>query len=50
PAMSMEVERVFSHGQLLLSHVCNQISAQATCALLCLGKWSLMEFVHDDSI
>jgi len=26
------------------------MSAQTTCALLCLGKWSLMGFVHDDDI
>ena len=41
----MAVERVFSKGQLLISHIRNHLSAQLTRALLCLGYWSKMGFV-----
>ncbi|KIM54667.1 hypothetical protein SCLCIDRAFT_136230, partial [Scleroderma citrinum Foug A] len=37
PATSIDVEWLFSRGRLLLSHVCSQLSAQSTCALLCLS-------------
>ena len=43
----MNVERVFSQGWLLLSHVRNRLSVQSTRALLCLGTWSLMGYVRD---
>ena len=46
----MNVERVFSQGQLLLSHVRNCLSVQSTRALLCLGTWSLMGYVRDSDI
>ena len=48
--MSVAVERVFSKGQLVLSHVRNCLSAQSTCALLCLGYWSKMGFVNLDDL
>jgi len=35
-ATSVDVERLFSHGQVLLSHNHNRLSAQTTRALLCL--------------
>ena len=41
----MAVERVFSKGRLLISHIRNRLSAQSTHALLCLGYWSKMGFV-----
>ncbi|KAI0312858.1 hypothetical protein OF83DRAFT_1041254, partial [Amylostereum chailletii] len=47
-ATSVAVECVFSRGRLLLSHVHSQLSAQSTHALLCLGTWSRLGFVHDD--
>lgn len=49
-ATSVEVERVFSRGQLLLSHVHNRMSAQTTRALLCLAQWSLLGMIHDSDI
>lgn len=49
-ATSMDVEHVFSHGHILLSHIQNQLSAQSTWALLCLGQWSLHSYVHHDDI
>ena len=49
-ATSMDIERIFSKGCLLLSHVCNRLSAQSTHAILCLGSWSLLNLVKDDDV
>ncbi|EIM91974.1 uncharacterized protein STEHIDRAFT_46290, partial [Stereum hirsutum FP-91666 SS1] len=50
PATSVNVERLFSRGQLLLSHVRNRLSVQTTRALLCVGAWSLMGLTKDSDI
>jgi hypothetical protein len=50
PAMSTAAERVFLHGQILLSHICNCLSAQSTCAIICLGSWSLLGLIKDSDI
>ena len=42
----MDVERVFSRGRLLLSHVRNRMTAQTTRAVLCVGNWSLAGYVR----
>ena len=44
-ASSVAVKRVFSKGQLLMSHICNQLSAQSTQALLCVGAWTQAGYV-----
>jgi hypothetical protein len=49
-ATSVDVERVFSQGRLLLSHVRSRLSVQSTRALMCLGVWSLLGFVKDKDI
>lgn len=49
-AMSIDVEYVFSHGRLLLSHIQSCLSTQTTHALLCLGCWSLLGLVKDKDI
>ena len=49
-ATSVDVERVFSKGRLLLSHVRNRLSARSTRALLCLGSWSKLDFIHSDDL
>ena len=49
-ATSVDVERTFSQGRLLLSHVRNRLSVQSTRALLCVGVWSLMGYVKDKDI
>ena len=49
-ATSINVEYVFSQGQLLLSHVCSHLSVQSTCALLCLGKWSALNLVKGSDL
>ena len=49
-AMSIDVKRTFSQGQLLLSHVRSHLSVQSTWALLCIGVWSLMGYVKDEDV
>jgi hypothetical protein len=49
-ATSVDVERVFSKGRLVLSHVRNRLSAESTRALLCLGAWSKMGLVNDEDV
>ena len=49
-ATSIDVERTFSQGRLLLSHIRNQLSVQSTRALLLLGVWSEMGYVKDTDI
>ena len=49
-ATSIDVERLFSRGHLLLSHVRSRLSAQSTRALLCLGMWSDCNLVMDDDV
>ena len=49
-ATSVDVERVFSKGRLVLSHVRNGLSVQSTRALLCLGAWSRMGLVKDKDV
>jgi hypothetical protein len=44
-ASSVAVERVFSKGWLLMSHIHNCLLAQSTHTLLCLGAWSKVGFV-----
>lgn len=46
----MEVERVFSQGRLLLSHIRSRLSVQSTRALMCLGVWSKLGFVTDSDL
>jgi hypothetical protein len=49
-ATSTDVERVFSQGRLLLSHIRNRLSSQSICALMCLGNWSQLGLVKDKDI
>jgi hypothetical protein len=46
----VEVERVFSQGRLLLSHIRSRLSVQSTRALMCLGVWSKLGFVTDSDL
>jgi hypothetical protein len=47
-ATSVDVEHVFSHGWLILSHVRSRLSAQSTCVILCLVSWTLLSLIKDD--
>ena len=49
-ATSIDVECVFSKGQILLSHLRNHLLVQSTWALMCLGAWSLMGYVWDSDV
>jgi hypothetical protein len=49
-ATSVDVERVFSKGRLVLSHIRNKLSVQSTRALMCLGAWSRMGLVKDKDV
>ena len=49
-ATSVDVERVFSEGRLILSHVRNGLLVQSTHALMCLGTWSKMGLVKDKDL
>lgn len=49
-ATSVDVERVFSRGRLILSHVRSRLNAESTRALLCLGNWSLRGQIKDEDI
>ncbi|KIM58132.1 hypothetical protein SCLCIDRAFT_128912, partial [Scleroderma citrinum Foug A] len=50
PATSVDVERLFSHGRLLLSHVHSCLSPQSVRALLCLGAWSELNLVKSADV
>ena len=39
------MERVFSKGRLIISHIRNRLSAQSIRALMCLNYWSKLGFV-----
>lgn len=49
-ATSTDVERTFSKGRILLSHLRNRLSVQSTRALMCLGVWSLLGYVEDEDV
>jgi hypothetical protein len=44
------VERIFSKGQILLSHIQNCLSAQSIRALMCVGNWSRLGYVKDRDV
>ena len=46
-ATSVDVERVFSKGRLVLSHIRNRLTVASTRALMCLGAWSKLGLVRD---
>jgi hypothetical protein len=49
-ATSVDVERLFSRGRLVLSHTRSRLSVASTRALLCLGSWSLAGLVRDEDV
>lgn len=49
-ATSVDVERVFSEGRIILSHLRNRLSVQSTRALMCVGVWSKLGYVKDSDI
>ena len=49
-ATSVDVERVFSQGRIVLSHLRSRLQVQSTRALMCLGIWSRLGYVKDSDI
>ena len=49
-ATSVDVECLFSHGRVLLSHIRNCLSSQSVHALLCLGSWSVAGFIKSADV
>jgi len=50
PPTSIDVERLFSRGQLVLLHVRSRLSVNSTRALLCLGAWSSLGLVKNEDV
>jgi hAT family C-terminal dimerisation region len=50
PATSINVEHIFSHGRLVLSHVRSQLSVQSMRALICVGAWSCLGLIKTKDI
>ena len=49
-ATSVYIERIFSKGQILLSHLHGHLSVQLTRALLCLGNWSKLGLIKAEDV
>ena len=49
-ATSVDVEQVFSRGQLVLSHTRSHLATQTIRAALCLGPWSLLHLIRDSDV
>jgi len=49
-ATTVDVERVFSRGRLVLPYVCSRLNVQSTHALMCIGSWSLLGLIDDSDI
>ena len=49
-ATTVDVERVFSHGRLILPHVRGRLAVQSTRASICVGTWSALGLVRDGDI
>lgn len=50
PAMSIDVEQLFSHGRLIVTHTRSRLSTQSIRSLLCLGSWSTLNLVKDEDV
>jgi len=49
-ASTVNVERTFSQGRIVLSHIRNCLSSQSTRALMCVGAWSRLGLVKNKDI
>ncbi|PPQ81810.1 hypothetical protein CVT25_013646 [Psilocybe cyanescens] len=50
PATTLNVERTFSQGCLMLPHVCNCLNVQSTHDLMCVGSWSVLGLIKDSNL
>jgi hypothetical protein len=49
-ATSVDAERTFSKGRIVLSHLRNGLSVQSTRAVLCLGEWCKLGLMEDGDV
>ena len=49
-ATSVNVERVFSMGRIVLLHLHSRLSVQSTRALMMVGAWSRLGYVKDNDV
>ena len=49
-ATSVDVERVFSRGRLIINHLRSRLSGLSVRALMCLGEWSQMGLINVDDL
>ena len=49
-ATSIDVEHVFSHSRLLLSHTRSHLSTQTTRAVLCVDQWSVCNLIKTEDV
>lgn len=49
-ASAVSVERSFSRGRILISHLRNRLRAFTIRALMCFGDWSREDFVTNDEL
>ena len=45
--MTVDIKWIFNCDYLLLFYICNWLSAETMQAILCIGKWSCIEFIKD---
>ncbi|EJD33097.1 hypothetical protein AURDEDRAFT_77213 [Auricularia subglabra TFB-10046 SS5] len=48
PATTVDVERLFSTGRMLLSYLRNRLSADSVHSILCLKSWWDSDIVNND--
>lgn len=49
-ATSVDIERTFSRGRRLLTHVRSRLSAQTTRAVMCVGDWSRLGLIKTEDV
>ena len=49
-ATTVDVERLFSRGRLILNHTRNRSTASRVCSLICLGNWFKHNLVADEDV
>lgn len=49
-ASSVAVERTFSRGRILISHLRNRLRAETIRALMCFGDWSREDYISNEEL
>ena len=48
--MAVDVEQSFSHGRILITHLCNHLHTPSICALMCFGDWCHAGVISDSEL